>query len=287
MTPYSGPKPTALSKKKVPGLAILGSGWLGMALGEFLVQKGYQVNGSTQSTSRFTELQEAGLQPFEIALMEEGVQGDLSSFLEGMDTLLIAVAPGLRKDPTLRYDLRIEQLVKELKDQDTRRVLFISSTSVYGTDIPRENQTHLDERSAVNPQTESGRQLTQAEKILQSASHLETTVLRPGGLLGSDRHPITRLSGKTNLRGGGRPVNLVQRKECIEIIFQCLENQWKDEVINLVHPAHPSKKEYYTQEALKRQLTPPEYLDDHTDGLAVEPTVLLSKGYSFQYPIET
>ena len=287
MTPCYGPKPTVLNDQKDPGLAILGSGWLGLALGKYLIGKGYRVNGSTQSSLRFPSLQEAGLHPFEIALHKEGVQGNLRGFLEGMHTLLIAVAPGLRKDPTLRYDLRIAQLIKELKDHDVQRVLFISSTSVYGTDLARENWTHLDEKSEVNPQTESGRQLVQAEKLLLSAPHLETTILRPGGLLGSDRHPITRLSGRTNLRGGGRPVNLIQRKECIEIIFQCLQNEWKDEVINLVHPSHPTKKEYYTQEALNRQIPPPEYLDEKREGLAVEPEVLRGKGYSFQFPIES
>ena len=64
----------------------------------------------------------------------------------------------------------------------------MSSTSVYGDSFPI---VEITEETKPNPDTESGKQLVIAETLfVQSNPHFKTTVIRFGGLLGDDRHPV-------------------------------------------------------------------------------------------------
>jgi hypothetical protein len=49
--------------------------------------------------------------------------------------------------------------------------------------------------------------------------------------------------------------------DCIHIISTILEQGYWDEIFNGVYPLHPTKKEYYTEEAKKRALPPPKYTE--------------------------
>jgi len=49
-------------------VTICGCGWLGLPLGKFLVGKGFDVKGSTTREEKFSQLQEAGIQPFRVSL---------------------------------------------------------------------------------------------------------------------------------------------------------------------------------------------------------------------------
>ncbi|MDO1499384.1 hypothetical protein Q2T40_03905 [Winogradskyella maritima] len=82
------------------------------------------------------------------------------------------------------------QLVyRALLISSVEKIVFVSSTSVYG-----EIHGEVDEDTPPNPSTESGKQLTEAEKIFKDVKNFETTIIRFGGLIGPDRHPVTMLS---------------------------------------------------------------------------------------------
>ena len=53
------------------------------------------------------------------------------------------------------------------------------------------------------PNNDRGKQLFEAENRLHYNTHFKTTVLRFGGLIGEDRHPIKFLAGKENLENPG------------------------------------------------------------------------------------
>ena len=76
----------------------------------------------------------------------------------------------------------------------------MSSTSVYS-----DKDTVVTEATLPNPNTESGKQLLQCEKLLQDNSHFETTILRFGGLIGEDRNPIHFLAGRSNIENPDDP----------------------------------------------------------------------------------
>jgi nucleoside-diphosphate-sugar epimerase len=140
------------------------------------------------------------------------------------------------------------------------------------------------EETELNPDTESGRQLLEVEQLLQSNPNFKTTILRFGGLIGEDRHPIKFLAGRKNIENPNAPINLIHQEDCIGIIQKIIElNSW-NQVFNAVTPFHPSRKEYYTQKAIEFNLALPEF---NTENSSFEKTISSSKienilGYSFR-----
>ena len=149
----------------------------------------------------------------------------------------------------------MQHLYDAIKNTALARIIFISSTSVYG-DI----DGLVTEDSPTRPNTESGRQLLAAENIFLNDGPLNTTIIRFGGLIGPSRHPVTHLAGKTELTNGNDPVNLIHLYDCIGIIKMVINGNWENKVINGVYPHHPTKEAYYTSEAIKRGLLPPSYI---------------------------
>lgn len=235
----------------------MGCGWLGLAVAEKLIEEGYHVKGSTTSKTKIDLLKEKQIQPFLIRLSEKEITGNCSSFFEGANTIIINIPPKLRKGQKENYVQKMQLVHQELLKSNIRKVLFVSSTSVYGA-----IEGDVFENTSPQPSTESGKQLLEAEQIFQNSTDFETTILRFGGLIGNERHPIKMLTGRTNLSNGNHPVNLIHLNDCVGIIFQILEENWWNEIINGVHPEHPSKKEYYTSKALKMNLLAPTYLEN-------------------------
>lgn len=241
------------------GIAVLGCGWLGLPLAISLIKEGYKVSGSTTSEKKLTHLKKQQIEPFLITLSEEGIQGTISDFLFGIDTIIINVPPKLRGTNSENYIKKIRLLHQEVKKSEVSKVIFVSSTSVYGDIIGDVTETSIPQ-----PMTASGEQLLAAENIFKNDTDLKTTIIRFGGLIGPNRHPITTISGRQGLSNGNAPVNLIHLNDCIRIISCILKHSWWNEVINGVHPEHPSKQKYYILEAQKRNLQIPDYKEDTT-----------------------
>jgi nucleoside-diphosphate-sugar epimerase len=128
----------------------------------------------------------------------------------------------------------------------------VSSTSVYS-----DEDKVVTEETNPNPDTESGKQLLVCEKLLQENFHFETTILRFGGLIGEDRHPIHFLAGRTNIENPEAPINLIHQEDCIGIILKIIDSNFWGETFNAVAPFHPSREEYYSQKAKENNLERP------------------------------
>ena len=79
-------------------IAILGCGWLGLELGKRLREQNHEVRGSVTKHERMQEVRAAGMVPYSIKLYEKGIQGDIRSFLSGINILIIDIPPGLKKE---------------------------------------------------------------------------------------------------------------------------------------------------------------------------------------------
>jgi nucleoside-diphosphate-sugar epimerase len=227
-------------------------------------------------------LQHVGIDSFLVSLTEKGVQGDLVGFLSGIETLVINIPPKLRGPKQEDYVLKMQFLLNAVQRYKIGKVIFVSSTSVYGnlSDV-------VTEATIPRPTSESGRQLLAAEKIFQDELSLKTTIVRFGGLIGNDRHPIYHLTGKKDLDNGGDPVNLIHQNDCIRILEHIILNDWWDETFNGVYPHHPTKDDYYRAEALKRNLLPPAYKPGNgTKGKKIVSSALVNvKMFVFQTSI--
>jgi len=236
-------------------IGIIGCGWLGFPLAKSLIQAGYNVHGSTTNKDKLDALEKEGIKPFLVILGEESVSGSLAEFLVQVDILIINIPPRLRGNYKENYVLKMNLLHNEMGKSNVKKILFVSSTSVYGA-----FEGEVTEDTFPMPVTESGRQLVEAEKIFQNDKSIQTTILRFGGLIGPNRHPITMLSGKKGLSDGNVPVNLIHLDDCIHLIKTVLENNWWDQIFNGVYPDHPLKRDYYYQMADKNMLPRPQYL---------------------------
>lgn len=238
----------------INNIAIIGCGWLGLPLGKKLVEEDYNVHGSTTSEGKIDELSKAGIKPFVIKLSENAIKGPIDEFLTNVTILIINVPPRLRGDNNENYVSKMTLVLEALKKSQVSKIIFVSSTSVYGN-----ASSKVTEETLPQPNTESGRQLLASENIIKSRSSFETTIIRFGGLIGPKRHPINMLSGRKGLKNGNHPVNLIHLNDCIEVIASVIKNRWWGELFNAVYPLHPTKKEYYQQEAIKKGLILPEY----------------------------
>ncbi|MBO0324361.1 SDR family oxidoreductase [Muricauda sp. CAU 1633] len=259
-------------------IGVLGCGWLGLPLAKRLLQDSYKVFGTTTSEEKLNELQKEGIRPFQIRLSPTAILGDIQGFLSQIDVLIINVPPRLRGKNTESFVDKTVLLHSEIKKSGLTKVIFVSSTAVYG-DLEGE----VNELTPIKPTTESGKQLMESEQLFGNDPNLSCTIIRFGGLIGPDRHPVTMLSQKTHLTNGNDPVNLIHLEDCIHMILTILENQYWGELFNGVNPFHPSKSDYYGSEAAKRGLPPLKYQVDPTPSRAkvVISQNFLDKGHAF------
>lgn len=247
-------------------ISILGCGWLGLPLAEELIKNDYEVKGSTTSESKLKVLKNVGISPFLIKLEENEITGNLESFLANTDVLVVDVPPKLRRNNKENFVQKIKNLIPFVENSKVEKVLFVSSTSVYGDTFPIEER---DEESALNPDTEGGKQLVEVEKLLQSNENFQTTVVRFGGLIGPERNPAAFLAGKENVANPEAPINFIHQEDCIGIICAMLrqvENEtWNwNNTFNAVAPNHPNRENYYTEKALEMNLKVPTFVKDST-----------------------
>lgn len=265
-------------------IGIIGCGWLGLPLASKLYRSGYKVSGTTTSKQKLSPLKEAGIDSFQISISEEQINGPISEFLDPISLLIINIPPGLRgKGSQESYIAKMKLLHTAIKKSKVNHLIFVSSTAVYG-----DTQGTVTENTAPLPQTVSGIQLLECEELFRTDTDLKTTIIRFGGLIGPDRHPVTMLSGRENLTGGNAPINLIHQEDCIGIIMAIIERNIWGEVLNAVYPNHPKKEDYYTKEALKRGIPSPNYQlnDDQAHKTITSSSTFYIDGYSFITPID-
>ncbi len=238
-------------------IAIMGCGWLGLPLAKSLLKDGYRIHGSTTSVEKIEKLKDGGIHPFLISLSEDGIKGDIKGFFSNVDALVINVPPKLRGGNAENYVKKMGLLHDAIKSSPINKIIFVSSTSVYGN-----SDAEVTEKTAPEPTTESGRQLLASEDIFRNDPDLQATIIRFGGLIGPNRHPVTMLSGRKNLPNGNAPINLIHLNDCIRIIVGILKRNWWYETFNGVYPYHPKKQEYYTSKAREIGLQVPDYDTD-------------------------
>lgn len=238
-------------------ISILGCGWLGLPLAKALIKNDFLVCGSTTSIEKIAILENAGIEPFLIVLSENNTIGNLTEFLADSEILIIDVPPKLRGSETENFVSKIKNIIPFIEKSAVQKVLFISSTSVYN-DV----DVYVTEETIAKPATESGKQLLETEQLLQSNINFKTTILRFGGLIGEDRHPVKFLAGRENLENPNAPINLIHQEDCIGIINAILSQQVWGETLNAVTPYHPTRAEYYTQKAIELNLALPKFSTD-------------------------
>jgi len=248
-------------------ISILGCGWLGFPLAKKLIEEGHSINGSTTSENKLSIFKDFGINPYLITLESESVSETITNFLAKSEILIIDIPPKLRGSAAsftapleMTFVKKIKNLIPFIEKSTVKKVLFVSSTSVYG-----DKNGMITEETDPNPETESGKQLLLAEALLQNNQNFETTILRFGGLIGEDRQPVKFLAGKENLENPDAPVNLIHQNDCIGVILEIInQSKWR-EVFNAVAPFHPDRSAYFTQKAIDLNLALPKFSSEKSN----------------------
>jgi len=211
-------------------ISILGCGWLGLPLAKELLDKGFEVKGSTTSSNKLDQLSKVGIDPFLVHI------GDKTSSAKNFFNTEILVVCIPSKDVN-----NFKLVIKQIENAKIEKVIFVSSTSVY------QNTNKVVTENSPTRSTE----LIQIENSFKNNTHFKTTILRFGGLIGYDRQPGTfHKEGKIIANPEGF-VNLIHRVDCIQIIEQIIiKNIWNN-TFNACMDSHPSRREFFTSERLK------------------------------------
>jgi len=261
-------------------ISILGCGWLGLPLAEYFIERGFKVKGSTRTKKELSILRLKGIEA-RLLVLDPEIRGEgLGNFFKS-DALIINFPPERRDDIVKYHKLQAVSLIGRIKLSSIKKVLFVSSTSVY-PDLNRE----VTEEETQAPSKSSGKALLEVEELLKDCGEFETTVLRFAGLIGYDRKPGRFLAGKKEIANGEAPVNLIHRDDCINIIHRIIEKDIWAETFNACMDIHPKRRDYYVSEADKLGLTPPTFIESENYSYKIVSSEKLKRrlDYSYKYP---
>ncbi len=257
-------------------VSVLGCGWLGMAFGKMMINRGSVVKGSTTSQSRIEEIKGAGIRPYIVRIEPGWAFVPDNRFFE-TDVLVISIPPARIENITETLPRLMEEIIRQIEISGTEKVLMISSTSVYEAS----NKT-VQEGQEGYPDQLSGRALLTAEELLMN-SDLMATVVRFGGLIGPGRNPGRFFSGRSNIPGNV-PVNLIHQSDCVNILSEIIEKNIWGEIFNACCPEHPLRKDFYKMAAEVSGLPLPHFTDEPENHKIVNSDKLLDRlQYSFIY----
>ncbi|MEH2920211.1 SDR family oxidoreductase [Samsonia erythrinae] len=264
-------------------VSIVGLGWLGMPLALALNGLGYQVTGSKTTQDGVEAARMSGIECYQLVLTPElACEAEALRTLLQVDVLIVTLPASRTAEGGEGYTQAVQQLVNMARVFHVPRIIFTSSTSVYGDDsgVVKEN-------SPLRPTTSAGKTLASLEQWLQNLPDTSVDVLRLAGLVGGERHPGRFLAGKTNLPHGNHGVNLVHQEDVLSAILLLLKRPSGGHVYNLCAPRHPARQDFYPEQARRLNLVPPQFapLTDHREGRIVDGQRICHElGFEYQYP---
>ncbi len=242
----------------------MGCGWLGFPLAVHLINKGFIIKGSTTSKSKLSRLKSKGIVPYFIHL--NGVDAKISEFLHS-DVLIVNI-------PSKNID-DFKKFISRIKVSNIKKVLFISSTSVYVN-----SNKIVTEESPVKKSD-----LTDIETLFKSNAAFETTILRFGGLYGYDRKPGNFIKPGNKIENPQGYINLIHRDDCIQIIKQIIiQNIW-GETLNACTDSHPVRRDFYKRQMVELGKEEPMFNENSTNFYKIVNSNKLKTllGYRFKY----
>lgn len=236
-------------------LLIVGCGWYGWPLGEYLASKGYTVFGSTTSEEKVSWLKDSGIHSFLFRLTDnlEVIPKDAQK----SDYLIFNIPPGSNSEQDFNFSFEVRRLIQYLFLKNPAiKIIFISSTSVLD-----EYSGKVDEFTPSKVKTGNGALLAQLEQWIQTMLPT-TTILRFAGLYGEGRHPARYLSGRKGLRDGSQRVNLTHLDDALGATIHVLKYQIEGQLLHVCCDDHPTRAEYYSRACDILKIPRPEFLPD-------------------------
>jgi len=225
-------------------ISILGSGWLGVPLAQHFAALGYHLHLSTRNPEKIQQLQQPSITPF---LVDIDALTDCSEFLDA-DMLIINI--------TSKNLAGFAQLIAQIHQSPIKRLLFVSSSSVY----QNLNREVSEDEGAENHDSV----LWQIEQLFCRQTTFQTTICRFSGLIDGRRHPGRFFRNGKTVQQADAPVNLIHLEDCIGIIDAIIAQQAWGEVFNGCADSHPTKRQFYSYASALLGEAPPEFAENQT-----------------------
>lgn len=223
---------------------IVGCGYVGLELGATLVRLGHRVFGVRRSETGRDVMDATGICP---VIADTTRPGDLARLPGPFGWVVFCAAPDGNEVEDYRrtYLEGARCLVDALAANPPRKLVFTSSTSVYGQD----DGSRVDETSPAEPATETGRILRESENVVLDAvgKGIPSVVLRVAGIYGPGRDRTFRqlLSGQAVIENdGSRHVNMIHRDDVVTAIVAALKRGCPGEIYNVVDDAPTRQSEF-------------------------------------------
>jgi len=238
-------------------ISIVGLGWFGKPLAQKL-SANHSVAG-TKSTREGVEQWDMNCVSVHYLNLNAHPDHDSLKPIFEVDTMVINIPPSASKSKdSPSYLDHMKWMLIGAQKFGVGHIVFISSTGIFG-----DHQHEVDEDTKPEPTGGNGEVLFKAENFLADTFAERLTIIRPGGLVGGDRHPAKYLAGRSQVSGKNHPVNMVHRDDLIALTEFLIENKTTRNCFHAVASNHPSKKEFYTKSAEKMGLKNPQF--DETD----------------------
>src|SRR5690554_2015285 len=242
-------------------ISILGAGWLGTPLALKLKENGHLLKVSTTTQEKLVFFEENNIESFLISIGENPDYDNLDQSLES------------------DYIEKIKQVIPFIEKHKIKEVIYTSSTTVYLS-----LKGEVNEETPIVPVSEMDRQIVEIENLLLNNLNFNASILRLGGLIGEDRHPVQFIVKRPIVEDANNPVNMVQRNDIIRFVEKMLEQTLPNEVFNIVAPVKLNRRDFYTREAQKLNLSPlPKFVDNPNADLRKVSGEKISKRYGLEY----
>ncbi len=218
-------------------VSILGCGWLGKSLAISLLDEGFFVKGSTTTEEKLETLELNNIESYLVNISEFE---EFDTFLNS-DILIITITS---KDVD-----GFENLISQIENSSIQKVIFISSTSVYGM----LNKVITEEDKVLNTP------LTEIEDLFSKSTFFETTIIRFAGLFGDERQPYNWFKNGRKIPQPKGFVNMIHKQDCIEIIHEIINQNCWNETFNACSNHHPTRREFYTLAKVSNGFDVPEF----------------------------
>lgn len=223
-----------------PEVVIIGCGFLGEAAAALFSARGRRVLGLVRSPESLARL---AASPFETALCDvtdDSSVGALTPRLRHVPVAIHAVSAGGggAAEYAALYRDGLKRVVSSWKPG---RVIFVSSTSVYGQD----DGSWVTEESPAEPPRETARILLEAERIALEAGG---SVARLTGIYGPGRSHLLRnfLSGEAVLENGGeRWINQIHRDDGAAALLRLANPDVSPGIHNVTDNTPATQREVY------------------------------------------
>lgn len=236
-----------------PEVLIIGCGFLGNAAAELFSSRGARVLGLVRSMDSLSELDNRPFESLRCDVTETSSVEALQPRLEGVPLAIYAVSSRHGGAESYAAVYR-DGLHRILQGWSPKRLIFVSSTSVYG----QNDGSWLTEESPTCPDSQTGRILLEAERI---AICYGGTVARLSGIYGPGRSVLLKkfLSGEAVLEDGGtRWINQIHRDDAAAALVRLGEETIDCGIYNVSDDTPATQRDVYDWIArfLSRPLPP-------------------------------